>query len=110
MDTSSTVEDSPATATEGAVAFDVVEDDFMSIYDVPFITVNRVDGKFFAEVVASDNESVTLSRVQEALEVGRRYGQHVYARKHGDIVYPELAGVDNGVILIAFTPDADGSL
>jgi hypothetical protein len=93
-------------------ATDVVEDfeDFESIYDVPFITVNRIDGRFRAQVVVSENELVTLDRIQEAIDVGRQHGQHAYARKHGDIMYPTLAGLDYGVIDIIFTPDTDGGL
>jgi hypothetical protein len=109
MDSSSTAAVVTATATEGTDVLDV-EDDFVNIYDVPFIVVNRVDGKYLAEVEVSEDDLVTQARIQEALEVGRRYGQHAYARKHGDIGYPELAGLFHGVITIAFTPDTDGSL
>jgi hypothetical protein len=87
-----------------------MEDDFENVYDVPFIVINRVDGKYLAEVEFSDNDLVNFARVEEALEVGRLYGQHAYARKHGDIGYPELAGLFHGVVTIAFTPDTDGGL
>ncbi|HSU47472.1 MAG TPA: hypothetical protein VLJ40_11205 [Arthrobacter sp.] len=111
MDTGSTVGTVPTPATEGGGALDAEDfEDFEDIYTVPFITVNRVDGRFLAQVVASDNDLVTLDRIQEAIEVGRRYGQHVYARKHGDIMYPTLAGTDFGVIDLIFTPDTDGGL
>lgn len=109
MDSSSTAAVITATASEGTDVLDV-EDDFVNVYDVPFIVINKVDGKYIAEVETSDDDLVTQARIEEALAVARTYGQHSYARKHGDIGYPELAGLFHGVITIAFTPDTDGGL
>lgn len=58
-----------------------IVDDFKTVYDVPFVTVNRMwDGEFEAEVVFSGNPQVDLDRVQTALAVGREHGVRAYAR------------------------------
>lgn len=84
---------------------DVLVEEFENLYDVPFIAVNMIDGRIVAEVERGHNDTVTLARVQEAKEVARRNGQHLFARTLGDREYPELAGVDYGVITLYFTPD-----
>lgn len=74
-----------------------IEEDFENVLDVPFITMNRVDGQYIAEVVIDLDDEVTEARVQQALNVGYQYGVHSYARKHGDY----------NVILIHFTADTE---
>jgi hypothetical protein len=111
VDSSSTVEVGPATASGGEEALDAVAEDFENLYDVPFIMVNRIEGKIEAEVEASDDEAITLARIHEAQEVVRRkHGQHLFASKVGDREYPELQGIYHGVITLHFTPDTDGGL
>lgn len=87
----------PVALAEGA------EEDFENIYDVPFVTVNRIDGRYVAEVILSGNEGVDQVRIQAALDVGFAYGVHAYARIHSDITYYED---DTKSILIHFTPDS----
>lgn len=110
MDSNSTVGTVPHPVTEGVGVLDAVDEDFMNVYDVPFIIVNRVDGRLVAEVELSDNDLVNMDRIQEAVEVGRREGEHVFASKNGDISYPTLAGLSHGWLEIIFTPDTDGGL
>lgn len=79
-----------------AIVDDLDEDEeFESVYDVRFITVNRIGQKYEAEVVLSGEPLIDEARIQVALEVGRSRGVHAYARKHGL----------HGSVLIFFTPD-----
>ena len=58
-----------------------IVDDFTTVYDVPFVTVNRVwDGEYEAEVVFSGNPATDGDRVRTALAVGRDHGVRAYAR------------------------------
>lgn len=106
METSSLTGPGPAAATGDTDVPIVVDEAFENIYDVPFIVVNKVGGKIIAEVTVSESQLVTRDRIQEAQEVARRHGWHVFASKHGDIEYEDLPGV----ILMHFTPDLDGGL
>lgn len=76
----------------------IVVDDFESIYDVPFVTVNRVGGEYQAEVIFSGNEDTDLDRVRTALAVGTERGVRAYARVFGTY----------GNVMIYFTADPDG--
>jgi hypothetical protein len=60
-----------------------VADDFESIYDVPFVTVNRVSGEYQAEVILSGDEETDHDRVLTALAVGTEHGVRAYARVFG---------------------------
>jgi alkanesulfonate monooxygenase SsuD/methylene tetrahydromethanopterin reductase-like flavin-dependent oxidoreductase (luciferase family) len=82
--------------TEDTAVLTLVEDEFESIFDVPFITVNKVDGQFQAEVILSGDPETDLERIQEALDVGTVYGVHAYARVHSEFGHG---------VLIYFTPD-----
>lgn len=84
MDTGSPADTYSAAATEDTGVLTVVETDFETIYDVPFITVNKVGGKFLAEVFGSEDERITEARIQEALDVGHMHGVHAYARVWGE--------------------------
>jgi hypothetical protein len=77
-----------------------VEEDFRSIYDVPYVTVNKIDGQFVAEVIFSGNPEVDLDRVSTALRVGLEHGVRAYARVFGTY----------GNVLIYFTDDPLGGL
>lgn len=82
-----------ATSEDDAVL--TVEDDFATVYDAPFITVNRIEGQYQAEVITSGDRETDLERIQTALDVGTVHGVHPYARVHGEY----------GNILIFFSPD-----
>lgn len=100
METDSPTGDSPAAISTSVI--DLVEEDFENVYDVPFITVNRIDGQYVAEVMLSGNERTDEVRIQTALDVGFGLGHHSYARVHSD---REYEGADDSV-LIYFTPDS----
>ncbi len=76
------------------------DEDFECVFDVPYITVNRIEGRYLAEVVLSDDETTSLDRIETALAVGREHGVHAYARIHGDY----------GTVLIHFTDDLEDLL
>jgi hypothetical protein len=77
-----------------------VDEDFENVYDVPFVTVNRVDGQYIAEVVTSEHEDdvVTEARIQQALDWGHRNGLRSDEWGPGDLY---------NVMLIFFTPDVE---
>ncbi|MGZ4659647.1 MAG: hypothetical protein ACXVYB_00040 [Arthrobacter sp.] len=111
METGSQSGAAPVAATGDIDVLDVVEDEgFERIYDVPFITVNIIDGKMVGEVECSVSQLETLSRIQEAEDAARQKGWHLFGRKHGDREYPELTGITHGWIQLYFTPDLDGGL
>lgn len=105
METSRLSGSAPDAATGDSDVLTVVDEEFRNLYDVPFITVNMIDGWIVAEVQCSENELATQSRIQEAKEVARQYGQRLFARHVSDIAYPELEGVDFGSITLQFMPD-----
>jgi hypothetical protein len=84
--------------TEDSGVLTIVEDEFESILDVPFITVNKVDGQFQAEVILSGDSETDLERIQTALDVGTMYGVHAFARVHSEFGHG---------VLICFTPDVE---
>lgn len=63
---------------------DDVDEDFDCVYDVPFVTVNRVGGEYLAEVVFSHDPVVDGDRVRTALAVGLDHGVRAFARVFGD--------------------------
>lgn len=60
-----------------------VEEEFECLYDVPYVTVNKIDGEIQAEVIFSGNEVVDLDRIRTALSVGAEHGYRAYARVFG---------------------------
>lgn len=79
----------------------VVDDfdfDFESVYDVPFVTVNRIGGELQAEVLLSGMKETDSDRIATALSVGAERGYHAYARVFGDF--------DNVIIYSSKDPDA----
>ena len=60
-----------------------IEDDFESVYDVPFVTVNKIDGQYEAEVIFSGTEVIDRDRVETALKVGAEHGVRAFARIFG---------------------------
>lgn len=85
------------------VVLTVVDDSaeiFESIYDVPFVTVNRVGGELEAEVLLSGFAEIDLDRISTALSVARGRGFTSYSRVFGDC--------DN--VLIRFTDDPNKGL
>ena len=76
------------------------EGEFESLHDVPFITVNRIDGKIIAEVFKDWDPVVTEARIKAAQDVGYAHGHHLWAAVHGD--YSHLG---YGVVTLHFMPD-----
>lgn len=72
------------------------------MHDSPFVTVNRIDGQYLAEVFLCGDEAVDQARIQTALDVGYSFGVHSYAIVYNDIAYE---GCDDSV-RIHFTPDS----
>lgn len=68
--------------TEDADILTVV-DDFESIYDVPFVTVNRVGDQIQAEILLSGIEEVDHDRISTAMSVAGERGFRAYARVFG---------------------------
>lgn len=60
-------------------------DDFESIYDVPFVTVNRVGMEVEAEVHLSGVQEIDEDRIATAMSVAGGRGYHAYARVFGDL-------------------------
>lgn len=60
-----------------------VEDDFESIYDVPFVTVNRVGGEIEAEVQLCGVRHIDDDRLSTAHSVAGELGYRAYARVFG---------------------------
>lgn len=88
---------------------DTIVDDFRTVYDVPFVTVNRVwDGEFEAEVVFSGNAEVDLDRIRTALAVGRDHGVRAYARVFMDdyVIIHYSDHPDKGIIWCDEVDDA----
>lgn len=69
-------------ANEGSAIL-TVEEDFESLYDVPFVTVNRIEGQIEAEVIFSGVHDTDMDRIMTALQVGQEHGQRAYARVFG---------------------------
>ena len=78
------------------------EEQFENLHDVPFITVNRINGKIIAEVVKDWDPAVTEARIRAAQDVGYEHGHHLWAAVHGD--YSHLG---YGVVTLHFMPDGD---
>ena len=80
----------------------IAEEDegFECLYDVPFVTVNRVAGLIEAEVLLCGAAEIDLDRINTALSVGRSHGYTSYSRVFGE--------ADN--VLIQFTDDPDKGL
>jgi hypothetical protein len=78
-----TVVPSDDSCEEGATLV-YVDDDFESVYDVPYVTVNRIGGEYLAEVVFSGDPVVDKDRVSTALAVGRDHGVCSFARVFGE--------------------------
>lgn len=75
----------PFSGDTGILSVVEVEDDFEAIYDVPFVTVNRVGGELQAEVIFSGVKDIDQDRVETALSVASERGYRAYARVFGDM-------------------------
>lgn len=93
-----------APLTQDVATLAIMEDDeeYENVYDVPFVTVNRIKatGQLEGEVLLSRVPEIDLDRVRTALSVGREHGCTSYSRIFGDY--------DN--VLIEFTDDPDKGL
>ena len=61
-----------------------VKDDFASILDVPFVTVNRINGQMVAEVILSGDEIYDRLRLSRAFQAAAAHNQYAHAQVHGD--------------------------
>jgi len=78
----------------------VVDDEvFENLYDVPFVTVNRVGDEIEAEVVLSGVKEIDQDRLATAQSVAGEKGFRAYARIFGDLYE------DSNVVTILFTDD-----
>ena len=62
-----------------------VDDDFENIYDVPFVTVNRVGVELEAEVHLSGMKEIDEDRLGAAMSIAVERGFRSYARVFGDL-------------------------
>lgn len=77
----------------------VVDEDFENIYDVPFVTVNRIDDEIHAEIILSGIDEVDEDRLNTAQSVAREHGFRSYARVFADLYE------DGDACLMYFTND-----
>jgi hypothetical protein len=81
---------SPATLAEDIEAMGAIEavtiesESFENVFDRPFMTMNKIDGVYVAEVVLSGEPTTDLGRIQTVLDVGKIHGVEPWARVHGD--------------------------
>jgi hypothetical protein len=80
-----------------------VVDDFESIYDVPFVTVNRVGSEIQAEVILSGVKEIDEDRLNTAQSVAGELGYRAYARVFGDLY-------DSTVVTIHFSDNPASGL
>lgn len=73
-------------------------DDFESIYDVPFVTVNRIGSEIQAEVHLTGVKEIDEDRLNTAQSVAAERGFRAYARVFGDLY-------DSSVVTIHFSDD-----
>lgn len=79
------------------------DEDFENIFDAPYITVNRISGRYQAEVILSGNDILDQDRIQTALDVGAVHGVRAYANVQGTygnvlIHFTEKSGVEERMI------------
>lgn len=66
------------------VAVLTAEDDFASILDVPFVTVNKINGQCIAEIILSGDEIYDRLRLSRAFQAAAAENQKAYAQVHGE--------------------------
>ena len=91
----------PIEADIDVLTVEVEDEGFEVLYDVPFVTVNRVPGNLIeAEVWLSGVAEIDFDRLSAALTEGR---------KHGFVSYSRIFG-DDGQVLIQFSNNPDEGL
>jgi hypothetical protein len=73
----------PLSEAAASAALTVEDEQFENIFDAPFITVNKVEGQYIAEVMLSGTLGVDLDRIATALDVGRSEGVRFLSGKLG---------------------------
>lgn len=63
----------------------VETESFACLYDVPYVTVNWVDGEIQAEVILSGVDEIDHDRLTAAHTEAAKYGMRSYARYFGDL-------------------------
>jgi hypothetical protein len=84
--------------------------DFESIYDVPFVTVNRIGDELQAEVLFSGMPDTDADRIGTALSVAGERGYRAYARVFGEydnVTIHFSDSPDKGTVWGIFTEDLD---
>lgn len=81
----------------------VIDEDFETLYDVPFVTVNKVGGEIMAEVLLSGVKEIDSDRIATAQSVAKEHGCRAYARVFGD----QYGGA---AVLIYFTDEPSKGL
>lgn len=83
--------------TEDTDILTAVDDDFENIYDVPFVTVNRVGVELEAEVHLSGVKEIDEDRLGTAMAIAVERGFRSYARFFGDLYE------DSNVVTLLFS-------
>ena len=86
--------------TEDTDILTVVEEEFVCLYDVPFVTVNRFGGEIQAEVLLSGVDEIDEGRISSAHAAAAEHGYRAYARVFGEW----------GQVLIYFTDEPSKGL
>ena len=97
----------PAAPSEDTAILTVVDDDLEveSLYDVPYVLVNRVGAEIHAEIVLSGVNEIDFDRITTAQSVAWDKGRcKAYARVFGDL-YEDL-----NVVTMLFTDDPSKGL
>ena len=97
MDSAESSGDNPLADT---IILNVADDEvFENLYDVPFVTVNRVGDEIQAEVHLSGDWQTDHDRLSTAQSVAAELGFRAYARVFGDLYE------DGNVVSVLFTDD-----
>ena len=63
----------------------VLGESFRNILDIPYVTVNLIDGEIIAEVLLTGDEMHDRLRLSAADSAAAKYNQRSYARRDGDM-------------------------
>ena len=61
-----------------------LEESFENVLDVPFVTVNKIDGQCVAEVKLSGDEMYDRLRLSRAFQAAAAHGQTGCIQQHGN--------------------------
>jgi hypothetical protein len=77
---------------------EIADSEYATVYDVPFISMNRAGTEYEGEVILSGVAETDDARFRELLDVGLIHGQRVDSMEQGPY----------GSVLVYFTADAVG--